>query len=1003
MSLGLLGDVEMRLDGVPVPLGHARQRSVLAVLAMEAGRPLPTERLVDHVWGEHVPGRAQSALRTYVSHLRRALDPAGVTIERRGIGYVLDIAPDAVDVNRFGELATRARREDDPLRAVALAEEALALWRGEPLAELDTPWAVATRERLNRERSSLDADRVDWALALGRHGELLPDLFARAAEDGLNERAAGQLMLALYRCGRQADALDQYRLVRQRLAEDLGADPTPALQALHQRVLTSDPTLAAPVAATPRPVAATAPVPRQLPVPPRLFTGRDEQLATLLAALAAPEDGTVVVVISGAGGIGKTWLALHGAHRHADRFPDGQLFADLKGFGPEGSPLPPTVVVRGFLVALGVDADRLPADPDAQVALFRSTVADKRVLFVLDNAVDTAQVTSLLPGGGNCAVLVTSRNRLSGLVTTHGAHHLALDVLTDDEARALLTRRLGTARVAAEPGAVADLIGLCGGFPLALGVIAARAYGEPHIPLAEFAAELRDLGLDALADPDPAASLPSVLSWSHRALTDQQAALFSLLGLAPGADLGLHAAANLAGLPTGRARAQLRVLEQASLIGHDAPGRYRMHDLVRAHAVERAPLASPDSRDALTRLADYYRHTAAVAVDLLYPAEKHHRPATTAFDGPAPSLTTAEAARAWLDAEHDNLVAVAAHAADHGLYEYAVHLAGTVWHYLYVTGQLPAALALCGHGLRAAHAAGNRVWEARIMLNTGTTHSRGGRGAAVEHLHRCLEIVRETGDTATEAQARNMLGWELFQDGKSGEALDHMRRALELARDLGDHGVVGRVLNNMGAVYYRQGRYEELLVLLREALELARSVGNRVIEARVLGNIGVVHVERRDHVRALASLEQAITIHRETGNRTGEGIALINTASARHYAGDHEHAYRDILAALTTLRPTGDRSAVESALNSAGEVALALDRPDEAAGFLHEALARSQESGNRFNHARGQAALGDVFLARDDPAEAKRLWRRSLATLVELGAAEADQVAKRLADLGEPV
>ncbi|MEU0878363.1 BTAD domain-containing putative transcriptional regulator [Lentzea sp. NPDC005914] len=996
LSFGLLGDVEVRLRGVPVPLGHARQRAVLAALAVDAARPVSTDRLVDRVWGERVPTRAHSALRTYLSHLRRALAPTGVTIERDGVGYVLGVAPDVVDVNRFGDLAARARQEGDPWRAAALAEEALALWRGEPLAELDTPWASSVRERLNRERASLDADRIDRTLALGRHDELLPDLFARVAQDGLDERAAGQLVLALYRCGRQADALDQYRLVRQRLAEELGIDPGPALQALHQRVLTSDPTLAAG-----EPLAETTPVPRQLPVPPRLFTGRDDHLASLLAALDAPEDGTVVVTVSGAGGIGKTWLALHWAHRYADRFPDGQLFADLRGFGPDGSPLPPAVVVRGFLAALGVDAGRLPADQDAQAALFRSTLADKRVLLVLDNVADTSQVTPLLPGGRTCAVLVTSRNHLLGLVTAHGAHHLALDVLTDDESRALLIRRLGATRVAADPEAVTGLIGLCGGFPLALGIIAARAHTQPHIPLAEFTGELRELGLDALVDQEPAASLPTVLSWSRRALTDGQAALFSLLGLAPGADIGLHAAANLAGLPIARARAELRALEQASLIGHGARGRYRMHDLVRAHAVEQAPTASPDSRAALIRLTGHYRHAAAVAMDVLYPAEKHRRPATPAFDGPMPSLATADAARAWLDAERDNLIDIAAHAADHGLHEHAVHLAGTVWRHLDVTGQIPAALALCGHGLRAARAAGDRVWEARIMLHTGTTRVREGWGAIVGDLRSCLEIARETGDAVTESQVRSLLGWTLAQDGRNEEALDHLQRALALARDLDDDGAVGRVLNNMGVVYHRQGRYEELLVLLREALEQARSAGSRVTEAKVLGNIGVVHVERRDHAQALDSLEQAIVIHRETGNRTGEGIALINTASARHHGGDHEHAYRDIVAALTILRETGDRSAVESALNGAGEVALKLDRPDEAAGFLHEALTRTEESGNRFTHARAQAALGDVHLARDDVREAERLWRLSLATLTDLGAAEADHVAKRLADLGE--
>jgi predicted ATPase len=316
----------------------------------------------------------------------------------------------------------------------------------------------------------------------------------------------------------------------------------------------------------------------------------------------------LISAIRGAGGIGKTWLALHWAHRRLSRFPDGQLFVDLRGFSPDSEPMPSGVAVQGFLDALGVAPGRIPVDPQAQAGLFRSLVAQKRMLIVLDNAADVQQVVPLLPGADSCTVVVTSRRTLTGLITRHGAHHLTLDTLSGDEARALLARRLGTARVAAEPEAVDELVGLCGGFPLALGIIAGRAHTHPRVPLAEFAAELRDLGLGALEDDEPTTSLPAVLSWSYSALTTQQQVVFGLLGIAPGPDIGLPAAASLTGLPPTQTGKVLRSLEEASLLSRDAHGRYSMHDLIRAFATEDANcVASNEKRSATRRPLSAYR------------------------------------------------------------------------------------------------------------------------------------------------------------------------------------------------------------------------------------------------------------------------------------------------------------------------------------------------------------------------------------------------------------
>ncbi|NUT97307.1 MAG: SARP family transcriptional regulator, partial [Saccharothrix sp.] len=436
MEFRVFGAVEAVADGVRLDLGHARQRSVLAALLVDLNHPVPAERLIDRVWGERPPLRAEGVLRTYVSRLRRAL---GSAIGRRAGGYLLDAEPDDVDLHRFRSLTARARRLDDSAQALKLVEEALALAVGDPFAGLDTPWFAAERQAVTVEREAARAHRVDLALRVGRHAELLAELPPRAAERPWDERLAGQLMLALYRAGRPADALAHYRTTRRALVEHLGAEPGPELRELHRRILDSDPRLAE----------SGRRVPQLLPAAPAAFTGRERELAALDVLL----DRAPVAVLTGGGGVGKTWLALRWAHGHRDEFPDGRLHVDLRGFDPVAEPLAPDAVVRGFLGALGVPPREVPAEPDAQAGLYRDLTADRRLLVVLDNARDTGQVAPLLPGGTSCAVLVTSRHRLTGLVATRGAVPVPVDVLDEPQASDVLARHLGADRVAAEPEA----------------------------------------------------------------------------------------------------------------------------------------------------------------------------------------------------------------------------------------------------------------------------------------------------------------------------------------------------------------------------------------------------------------------------------------------------------------------------------------------------------------------------------------------------------------------
>ncbi|MGP3922189.1 BTAD domain-containing putative transcriptional regulator [Streptomyces sp. 8N616] len=521
VELGVLGSIEVGVDGRLVDLGHARQRLLLAALLVDVNREVSISQLAERVWGEEPAQRG--TLYGYLSRLRQALTAAeGVDIARRSAGYVLDVDPAVVDLYQFRDLVEQARRADGDEQAAALFGRALGLWRGEALAGVGTPWSNTVRTCLHHERLAAELDWADARMRLGQHGGLLPVLRARAGEHPLDERLAGQLMLALYRCGRTAEALGHYQYTRGLLVEELGIDPGPALKRLHQQILTADPALAPGTGARARsaPTAAVSvPVPRQLPAPSGVFTGRTRELAALSAALEgeAGSAGSVPIsAIGGMEGIGKTCLALHWAHHHQGLFPDGQLYVNLHGFDPSREPVPPAVAVRGFLDALGVESAAVPAEPAAQAALYRSLVADKRMLMVLDNARDSAQTIPLLPGSPGCMVLITSRHQLAGLVTTHGAKLLTLDTLSEIEARQLLTRHLGEHRLRAEPDAVTAILKRCAGVPLALSIAAARAAIQPGLPLAHLAEELPEAditGLDALAVAGaPADDLRTALS-----------------------------------------------------------------------------------------------------------------------------------------------------------------------------------------------------------------------------------------------------------------------------------------------------------------------------------------------------------------------------------------------------------------------------------------------------------------------------------------------------------
>ncbi len=617
----LLGPVDVLADGASRPVSGLRRAAVLATLALHPGQVVSTDQLVDAVWGDRAPPTAATTLQNHVSYLRRLLGRKAA-IRARPPGYLLDLGDDGTDVQLAERLLRQGRESADPIQGAADLHAALALWRGRPLADLaGLPWLEEQAGRLDLLGVQVRRALFEARLAAGEHETVVPDLEQMVAERPLDEQVQAQLMLALYRCGRQADALAAGRRLRQALDEELGIEPGQLVRDLEVAILRQDRALDTPGR---RIAPAAMPVPAQLPPAVPGFAGRRGELARLDGLLPGQAaTAAVIAALSGTAGVGKTALAVHWAHRVSERFPDGQLYVNLQGFAPAGAAVAPAEAVRGFLEAFGVPAERIPADLPARAGLYRSVLADKRVLVVLDNARDVEQVRPLLPGSSGCLAIVTSRNQLTSLIAAEGAHTLTLGLLPAADARDLLTRRLGAGRVASEPGAVSDIIAGCARLPLALTIAAARAAARAGFPLTVFAAELRDAtrALDPLHGGDLATDVRAVFSWSYQALTPDAARLFRLLGLHSGPDTGVAAAASLAAIPPGRAAVLLTELTQAHLLAEPAPGRYACHDLLRAYAAEQAlAWESPDDRAAaVRRLLDCCVHGAYRAAMLIEP------------------------------------------------------------------------------------------------------------------------------------------------------------------------------------------------------------------------------------------------------------------------------------------------------------------------------------------------------------------------------------------------
>ncbi len=943
MEIRLLGPVEVWAGGRRLAVGEPQQRLVLAAVAVDVPRPVPVSTVVDRVWAQDPPARARTAVAARVTHLRHLLaaaeaaesGPSAAAESRRrwlawvSGGYLLRVEADQVDLLRFRRLVADARRGDrSDAKRLGLLDEALGLWRGVALEGLRGQWVARMRDSWQLERVEAVLEWGRAALRLGQHARVVAVVRDLVDQHPYNEALAVVLGWALAADGRRGEAAEHCRAVSLRLRQEAGVDPGPQLRALHQAVLADQPLPAFPAA--PAPAASPISTPAQLPVDVGGFAGRAEQLArlddVLRSATAQAPTAVPITAMSGTAGVGKTALALRWAHRVADRFPDGQLFVNLRGFDPGGQVVSSAAAVRGFLDTLGVPAERVPADLDAQAALYRSLLAGKRVLLVVDNARDAEHARPLLPGTPTALVVVTSRDQLTGLVAADGAHPLRLDLLTAPEARELLARRIGHGRVAAEPSAVDDIITACARLPLALALVAARAVINPTFPLAALAAELATAGDQPgrLDSGDVLGQVRAVFSWSYATLTPTAARLFRLLGAHPGPEFTAAAAAGLVVASRADAGSSLVELTRAGLLSEHAPGRYGFHDLLRAYAddLTRTIDSDDERRAATTRLLDHYAHTAHAADRHLHP----HRdpspvPFTLAASGAgAEQPADLQAAVGWMDVERPVLLAAQQLAAREGRYAHAWQLAWTLttalfrqgrWHELAAAWQT--ALAASGPLPAATAAAHRHLGGALSML--------GDHEQAHTHLQHAMHLYTEAADPVGQAHTHITSSGLWAQGDRPDLALDHGRQALTLFQTAAHRWGQAEALNAVGWCHALLGDPARALDYCRQALPLYQELGNRWGEAAAWDSLGYAHHHLSQHTQAATCYTQAITLYRDLDDHYNEADTLTHLGDTHHAAGRPGEARIAWALALTVLTDLGhpDVEAVRARLNALDE------------------------------------------------------------------------------------
>jgi DNA-binding SARP family transcriptional activator/Tfp pilus assembly protein PilF len=889
MEFGLLGPLRVERDGIPIPVSAAKQRMILTALLLRAGTTVQADQLIDVIWGDHPPRSARASLHAYVLRLRKLLaDPQARQLRTSGSGYLIEVANDELDVSRFTALRSAARRAGDEGRwadAVASHQAALGLWRAEALS--DVPGFEAHEEvtRLTELRWQTTEDWIQAQLMLGRDADVVPELRALTSTHPLREQFHEQLMLALYRTGRQAESLDAYRRAREVISSELGVEPGPGLRGLHETVLRGDP---------PRPVKAQpAVVPAQLPADIADFTGRRAEVAAITGWLSEDHPRAVTVaVLTGPAGAGKTALAVHAAHLAAGHFPDGVLYARLRG--STSHPASHDEIIDRFLAALGADPASLPADVDARQAAYRSVLAGRRVLILLDDAADSAQVYPLLPGASGSAILITSKTYLADLA---GSRIVRLAGMDADDALALLGRRAGPERVSAEPAAAAEIVDACAGLPLALTIAGARLAARPRWRVRDLADMLGPESdrLDELTYGDLA--VRKTFDLSYNALRDRApegselVGTLLLTGLWTGCDISAQAAAALLGTSTQLARTRLEALTDLNLVDSEAAGRYYLHDLVRAYTVNRArdELPPQELAEAARRVVTWYLHGVDNANRAAERLRRQLDPDRTPESGP--TFGDVASALDWLTAERANLLAAIQMAADHAIHDAAWQLPWLLEEFYFSRLHLAEWHAACQIGLVSAEHSGDTPAQARMLEVLANHHRAVGQPAeSMAHRQRAIALYRRTGDRAREANAMASAGMDYLASGNLDEAIIWCQKAVPGVRAHSTAFALSAVLNCLGSAYQEAGQLDLAIEAGRDALEATRVAGSRLAEAATLDGLGVAYHQADRLDQAVDSLRRAVDLQHELAEARGEAVTLEHLSAALRTAGKESEA-----------------------------------------------------------------------------------------------------------------
>ncbi|WP_244162585.1 AfsR/SARP family transcriptional regulator [Amycolatopsis regifaucium] len=886
------------MDGVPRSLGSARQRALLATLALSCGRLVSIDTLARGVWGSEPPERIRGSLQTNVMRLRRLFGDDVVVTEPDG--YRLISAPAEVDALRFLNLLDEAAGSE-PAEERELLAGAIALWGGTPLEGVGSPTLADEWGPLLTERYLFAVERrIDLDTGVVADAELVAELTDLVGQHPLRESLWERLVRILARSGRRAEALAGYARLRSILAEELGVEPGAELRRLHAGLLAADVPgeTAAPV----------SPVPRQLPFDVTGFTGRETELARLDGFLDEDRP-TRIVVIEGTAGVGKTALAVHWSHRLRERFPDGQLFVDLRGHSA-GTPVTPMDALSEFLQAVGVPADTLPSTVEQRSAALRGRLAGTRMLMLLDNARDAEQIRPLLPGSGNL-VVVTSRNQLRGLVAREGARRMPLRSLDEHAAKALLAESVGHARLDAEPGAVAELTLLCGGLPLALALAGERASRFPGTSLAWIVDELRDqrVRLDTLRDPqDAGTDLRAAFSWSYNALSPEAARLFRLLGLFPGVPLRVETAAVAAGTGVLEARELMDRLASAHLLNQPSTDRYRFHDLLRVYAAELAEDDEPAEREAaLRRLIDWYTAAVASADELIRPDLLTSDVTLEPADGPRLDFADRDEATAWYVEERPALAALVRIAADRG------------W--------------------------ASRAWKLAWLLRSFYSE-RHDQEDWVSTGEASVEATRAASDPLGLQYAANNLGSAYLRALRPDEALEMLEEARKASAETGGSEVTVAILSNLSGAYYLRSEFRKSEQVAAEAARLAADSGQRTFVPHALLNISASRIGMGAYDGAVEAALEARKAFADLGDRYHAALALSNSGEALAGARRFEEAEANCSGALAELHELGTEYGTIDTLITLTKIMLSTGRTEDAKAYGAEALAVCQRLGD---------------------------------------------------------